>query len=89
MIPVNCYALHLSPSTDLYLPSTYPPPTLHLPSTYPPPTLHLPSTYPQAPPDPILGVTEAFKSDSSTDKLNLGVGAYRDEQGQPLVLQVR
>ena len=31
---------------------------------------------PQAPPDPILGVTEAFKRDANTEKrLNLGVGA--------------
>ena len=42
----------------------------------------------QAPPDPILGVTEAFKKDSSPDKLNLGVGAYRTENLEPLVLDV-
>eukprot|EP01025_Chloroclados_australasicus_P018885 TRINITY_DN2007_c0_g1_i1.p1 TRINITY_DN2007_c0_g1~~TRINITY_DN2007_c0_g1_i1.p1 ORF type:complete len:468 (-),score=59.23 TRINITY_DN2007_c0_g1_i1:667-2070(-) len=41
-----------------------------------------------APPDPILGVTEAFKADTSPDKLNLGVGAYRTEELQPYVLQV-
>eukprot|EP00892_Ulva_mutabilis_P012667 jgi/Ulvmu1/9773/UM056_0013.1 len=40
-----------------------------------------------APPDPILGLNEAFKADSSPNKLNLGVGAYRDEEGRPLVLQ--
>jgi hypothetical protein len=34
---------------------------------------------PQAPPDPILGVTEAWKADSDPRKLNLGVGAYRTE----------
>ena len=33
----------------------------------------------QAPPDPILGVTEAFKADPFKEKLNLGVGAYRTE----------
>lgn len=31
----------------------------------------------QAPPDPILGVSEAFKADTSSDKLNLGVGKLR------------
>jgi hypothetical protein len=31
----------------------------------------------QAPPDPILGVSEAFKADTSSDKLNLGVGKIR------------
>ena len=29
------------------------------------------------PPDAILGVTEAFKRDTSSSKMNLGVGAYR------------
>ncbi|KAH9798912.1 Aspartate aminotransferase [Citrus sinensis] len=29
-----------------------------------------------APPDPILGVSEAFKADTDEKKLNLGVGAY-------------
>lgn len=38
------------------------------------------------PPDPILGVTEAFKRDANTKKMNLGVGAYRDDQGKPYVL---
>lgn len=38
------------------------------------------------PPDPILGVTEAFKRDSDPIKINLGVGAYRDENGKPYVL---
>eukprot|EP01024_Parvocaulis_polyphysoides_P044734 TRINITY_DN413_c0_g1_i1.p1 TRINITY_DN413_c0_g1~~TRINITY_DN413_c0_g1_i1.p1 ORF type:complete len:451 (-),score=93.71 TRINITY_DN413_c0_g1_i1:231-1526(-) len=41
-----------------------------------------------APPDPILGVSEAFKADTSPDKLNLGVGAYRTEDLKPYVLQV-
>ncbi|XP_058011206.1 aspartate aminotransferase, mitochondrial [Ahaetulla prasina] len=38
------------------------------------------------PPDPILGVTEAFKRDGSAKKMNLGVGAYRDDNGKPHVL---
>ena len=29
------------------------------------------------PPDPILGVSEAFKKDPNPKKINLGVGAYR------------
>ena len=32
------------------------------------------------PPDAILGVTEAFKRDTNPKKMNLGVGAYRDDQ---------
>lgn len=41
---------------------------------------------PQGPPDAILGITEAFKADSFAEKINLGVGAYRDDQGKPYVL---
>ncbi|PPD95970.1 hypothetical protein GOBAR_DD07001 [Gossypium barbadense] len=42
----------------------------------------------QAPEDPILGVTAAYNKDPSPNKLNLGVGAYRTEEGKPLVLNV-
>ena len=42
----------------------------------------------QAPPDLVLGISEAFKADTSPDKLNLGVGAYRTEELQPYVLKV-
>ncbi|KAL0968143.1 hypothetical protein UPYG_G00262930 [Umbra pygmaea] len=38
------------------------------------------------PPDPILGVSEAYKRDTNPKKINLGVGAYRDDQGKPFVL---
>ncbi|KAJ8753449.1 hypothetical protein K2173_019848 [Erythroxylum novogranatense] len=37
--------------------------------------------------DPILGVTEAFLADHSPDKVNVGVGAYRDDNGKPVVLE--
>lgn len=43
---------------------------------------------PMAPPDPILGVSEAFKADNNDLKLNLGVGAYRTEELHPYVLNV-
>lgn len=38
------------------------------------------------PPDVILGITEAYKRDSDPKKVNLGVGAYRDDDGKPFVL---
>jgi len=38
------------------------------------------------PPDAILGVTENFKKDTNPNKINLGVGAYRDDNGKPFVL---
>ncbi|CAL8069109.1 unnamed protein product [Calicophoron daubneyi] len=40
----------------------------------------------QGPPDVILGITEAYKRDSSPRKVNLGVGAYRDDNGKPYIL---
>jgi len=38
------------------------------------------------PKDPILGVSEAFKADPAKEKYNFGVGAYRDDEGNPVVL---
>lgn len=46
------------------------------------------SHVPMAPPDPILGTAIAFKNDSSKDKVNLGIGAYRDSDGKPYVFKV-
>ncbi len=40
-----------------------------------------------APADPILGLTDAFKADPREEKVNLGVGIYKDEAGQTPVLQ--
>lgn len=40
-----------------------------------------------APADPILGLTAAFKEDSNPDKINLGVGVYRDFEGKTPVLR--
>ena len=34
----------------------------------------------------LAGVTEAFKADKDPRKINLGVGAYRDNNGKPYVL---
>lgn len=39
-----------------------------------------------APPDKILGLTDAFKADTFPQKINLGVGAYRSDEGLPVVL---
>lgn len=38
------------------------------------------------PPDVILGITEAYKRDTDSKKVNLGVGAYRDDEGKPFIL---
>jgi aspartate aminotransferase len=42
---------------------------------------------PLAPPDPILGLMEAFKSDPSPRKINLSVGVYKDEHGNTPILR--
>ena len=44
------------------------------------------SGVPMGPPDAILGITEAFKKDTDPKKMNLGVGAYRDDNGKPYIL---
>jgi len=41
----------------------------------------------KAPPDPILGLTEAFRSDSNPQKVNLSVGVYKDAGGMTPVLE--
>jgi aspartate/tyrosine/aromatic aminotransferase len=40
-----------------------------------------------APPDAILGLTEAWKKDPNPLKINLGVGIYKDDKGQTPVLE--
>jgi len=42
----------------------------------------------QAPPDPIIGLTEAFNNDTNPAKVNLGVGVYQDAHGKVPVLNV-
>ena len=40
----------------------------------------------QGPPDAIFGLVEAHKKDPRPEKVSLAIGAYRDDQGKPLVL---
>mmetsp|Transcript_48606 Transcript_48606/g.113829 ORF Transcript_48606/g.113829 Transcript_48606/m.113829 type:complete len:408 (-) Transcript_48606:99-1322(-) len=42
----------------------------------------------EAPIDPILGTTQLYNADTDERKINLGVGAYRTEEGKPYVLDV-
>jgi aspartate/tyrosine/aromatic aminotransferase len=39
-----------------------------------------------APPDAILGLTEAFRKDTNPNKVNLGVGVYKDATGNTPIL---
>lgn len=40
-----------------------------------------------APADPILGLTDAFKADTRVEKVNLGVGIYKNESGLTPILK--
>ena len=43
-----------------------------------------------APADPILGLGEAFKSETRSNKINLGIGVYKDAKGNtPIVKAVK
>ncbi|CUU23541.1 aspartate aminotransferase [Duffyella gerundensis] len=39
-----------------------------------------------APADPILGLADLFRADNRSNKINLGIGVYKDETGQTPVL---
>lgn len=39
-----------------------------------------------APADPILGLADLFRADDRTNKINLGIGVYKDETGKTPVL---
>lgn len=41
---------------------------------------------PQLPADPILGLSAAFKADANPNKIDLGVGVYKDEDGRTPIL---
>ena len=43
---------------------------------------------PQAPEDPLFGLMAAYRADASDKKVDLGIGAYRDDNAKPWVLPV-
>ena len=55
-------------------------------STTAQPSTSLWKDVPQGPPDAILGIAQAFRESQDPRKVNVCVGAYRDENGQPWVL---
>ena len=52
------------------------------------PTVFHDGVVPQAPEDPLFGLMAAYRKDSFEDKVDLGIGAYRDNNAQPWVLPV-
>lgn len=43
---------------------------------------------PQAPEDPLFGLMAAYRRDTDAKKVDLGIGAYRDDNAKPWVLPV-
>ncbi|KAF2201547.1 aspartate aminotransferase [Delitschia confertaspora ATCC 74209] len=43
---------------------------------------------PQAPEDPLFGLMAAYRKDTSPNKVDLGIGAYRDNNAKPWILPV-
>lgn len=43
---------------------------------------------PEAPEDPLYRLMREYRQDTNEKKIDLGIGAYRDEHGKPWVLPV-
>ncbi|TVY23673.1 Aspartate aminotransferase, cytoplasmic [Lachnellula hyalina] len=90
-----------TPHSSLHPINSTPPPTT---SSSSPPNLRLQSiaghmssfastsfpaeAVPQAPEDPLFGLMAAYRADTSDQKVDLGIGAYRDNNAKPWVLPV-
>ena len=51
-------------------------------------TLFDANVVPQAPEDPLFGLMAAYRADTSNQKVDLGIGAYRDNSAKPWILPV-
>lgn len=51
-------------------------------------TLFTEDVVPQAPEDALFGLMAAYKRDNSDKKVDLGIGAYRDNNAKPWILPV-
>lgn len=56
--------------------------------TAPTPTNFPGNVVPQAPEDPLFGLMAAYRADTDNKKVDLGIGAYRDNNAKPWVLPV-
>ena len=52
------------------------------------PTVFHAGIVPQAPEDPLFGLMAAYRKDDFEKKVDLGIGAYRDNNAKPWVLPV-
>ena len=55
---------------------------------YPAASLFDANVVPQAPEDPLFGLMAAYRRDENAKKVDLGIGAYRDNNAKPWVLPV-
>lgn len=51
-------------------------------------TVFTKNAIPQAPEDPLFGLMAAYRKDSFDKKVDLGIGAYRDDNAKPWILPV-
>lgn len=52
------------------------------------PSVFTADVVPQAPEDPLFGLMAAYRKDTSEKKVDLGIGAYRDNNAKPWILPV-
>ena len=52
------------------------------------PSVFSTSVVPAAPEDPLFGLAQAFRNDPSDKKVDLVIGAYRDDNAKPWILPV-
>ncbi len=52
------------------------------------PTMFTAEVVPRAAEDPLFGLMAAYKKDTFDKKVDLGIGAYRDDNAKPWVLPV-
>lgn len=52
------------------------------------PSVFTAALVPKAPEDPLFGLMRAYRQDTSEKKVDLGIGAYRDNNAKPWVLPV-
>ena len=60
----------------------------HIMGSAGPNTVFSADVVPQAPEDPLFGLMAAYRKDTSDKKVDLGIGAYRDNHAKPWVLPV-
>lgn len=52
------------------------------------PSVFTDAVIPKAPEDPLFGLSRAYRLDKFDKKVDLGIGAYRDDNAKPWILPV-